>query len=55
MEAEPEDDHLERVPHAKNRFKGEFKSLTKQLFQKAQAQVRDEKLAAKLAADAQKA
>lgn len=37
VEAEPEDDHLQRVPHAKNRFKGEFKSLTKQLFHKAQA------------------
>jgi len=43
------DDHLLRVPHAQNRFKGEFKSLTKELFQKAQAKVRDDKLTAKMA------
>lgn len=54
-EPAPADDPLLRVPHAQNRFKGEFKSLTKELFQKAQAKVRDEKRAAKMAEEGLKA
>jgi len=32
------------VPHASNRFQGQFKNLTKELFQKAKDRVREEKL-----------
>ena len=35
------------MPHSQNRFKGEFNSLTENLFKKAQEKVRQEKLAKK--------